>query len=120
MFDQPLSALSAAAGACERIANTPIPYPHGVLLHRTMYAYCYLLPFGLVDAIGAATPLISVLLAYTLFALEEIAQQVADPFGRAPNALALNALSRGVERAVMDLCGQPVPKAVEPDGYVLG
>jgi ion channel-forming bestrophin family protein len=115
MLDRELCALSAAAGSCERIAGTPIPYPHGVLLHRTMYAYCFLLPFGLVDTIGAATPLMSVLLAYTLFALEEIAQQVGDPFGAAPNALALDALSRGVERAVLELCGQPLPDPVAPD-----
>lgn len=120
MLDRQLCILAEAVGACERIANTPIPYPYGVLLHRTVYAYCFLLPFGLVDTIGAATPLISVLLAYTLFALDAIAAQVAEPFGTAPNALALDALACGIERSVLELCGQPLPAAVEAgSGYVL-
>jgi putative membrane protein len=55
MFDK----LGTMVGGCERIASTPIPYPYGVLLHRTVYSYCLLLPFGLVDSIGTTTPLIS-------------------------------------------------------------
>jgi putative membrane protein len=107
-------------GGCERIASTPIPYPYGVLLHRTIYAYCFLLPFGLMHAIGAATPLISVLVAYTLFALEAIAQEIGDPFGCAPNNLALEAISRTIERSVLELSDLPLPpEAMVGEGYRL-
>jgi len=109
MLDAQLNCLSESVGGCERIAGTPIPYPYGVLLHRTIYAYCFLLPFGLVHAIGAATPLISVFVAYTLFALEAIAQEIGDPFGRASNSLALGAISCTIERSVLELCGLPMP-----------
>jgi putative membrane protein len=109
MLDAQLNGLSDSVAGCERIAGTPIPYPYGVLLHRTIYAYCFLLPFGLVHAIGAATPVISVLVAYTLFALEAIAQQVGDPFGCAPNSLALGAMCRTIERSVLELCELPLP-----------
>ncbi len=51
-----LDKLTQAAGACERIRTTPVPYPCEVLLHRTTYFYCVLLPFGLVESIGWATP----------------------------------------------------------------
>lgn len=40
-----------------------------------------MLPFGLVDSIEVATPIISVFLSYTPLALEAIAEQIADPFG---------------------------------------
>jgi len=109
MLDAQVSGLAEAVGGCERIASTPIPYPYAVLLHRTIYVYCFLLPFGLVHAIGAATPVISVFVAYTLFALEAIAQEIGDPFGEAPNSLALEAMCRTIERSVLDLCGEPLP-----------
>ena len=109
MLDGQLDALAAAVGGCERIASTPIPYPYGVLLHRTVYAYCLLLPFGLVDSIGLATPIIAVFVSYTLIALEAIASEVAEPFGLLPNSLALDALTRNVERSLLELCGETVP-----------
>lgn len=114
MLDAQVGELAAAVGGCERISNTPIPYAYGVLMHRTVYLYCFLLPFGLVDAIGIATPLISVFVAYTLFALEAIAQEIAEPFGTDPNCLALHAMTRNIERSVMEQCGEEMPEAIEP------
>ncbi|MEA3093897.1 MAG: ion channel-forming bestrophin family protein [Caballeronia sp.] len=102
-------------GGCERIASTPIPYPYGVLLHRTVYAYCLLLPFGLVDSIGTVTPLISVFVSYTLIALEAIASEVAEPFGIAPNNLALDAMTRNIERTLLELCDEALPAETKPD-----
>ncbi|WP_075795532.1 bestrophin family protein [Massilia putida] len=114
MLEAQIDKLSEAVGGCERIAGTPIPYPYGVLLHRTIYAYCFLLPFGLVHNIGAATPPIAVLVAYTLFALEAIAQEIGEPFGTAPNALALDAICVTIERSVMELAGRPLPCEAVP------
>jgi putative membrane protein len=109
MLDAQLNALGNAVGGCERIASTPIPYPYAVLLHRTIYLYCFLLPFGLVHSIGVATPVMAVFVAYTLFALETIAQEIGDPFGTAPNSLALEAMCRTIERSLLELCGEPLP-----------
>jgi putative membrane protein len=109
MFDNQLNELGTMVGGCERIASTPIPYPYGVLLHRTVYSYCLLLPFGLVDSIGIATPLISVFVSYTLIALEAIASEVAEPFGVAPNNLALDAMTRNIERSLLELCDEALP-----------
>jgi putative membrane protein len=109
MLDNQVNQLAAAVAGCERIATTPIPYPYGVLLHRTVYAYCMLLPFGLVDSIGFATPLVAVFVAYTLIALEAIASEVAEPFGSQPNSLPLNSLSRNFERSLLELCGAELP-----------
>ena len=114
LFDAQIEGLGSAAGGCERIASTPIPYSYNVLLHRTVYAYCVLLPFGLVDSTEFFTPLLCVFISYTLIALEAIASEVADPFGLAPNALALDAMSRNIERSVLELCGCPVPDLIEP------
>jgi ion channel-forming bestrophin family protein len=114
MFDAQLNELGKTVGGCERIASTPIPFAYNVLLHRTVYAYCVLLPFGLVDSTEFFTPLLCVFISYTLIALEAIASEVADPFSVAPNALALDAMSRNIERSVLELCGCPVPEPVKP------
>ncbi|PLZ02025.1 hypothetical protein CY652_13450 [Burkholderia sp. WAC0059] len=114
MFDAQLAELGTIVGGCERILSTPIPFSYGVLLHRTVYAYCLLLPFGLVDSIGIATPLISLFVSYTMIALEAIASDIADPFGFAPNNLALDAMTRTIERSTLELCGEAIPEDATP------
>lgn len=112
MLDAQLNALEAAAGVCERISSTPIPFAYSVLLHRTVYLYCFLLPFGLVDVTGSFTPLVCVFVAYTLFALEAIADEIEDPFDQTPNALALDAMAQTIERAVLEQYGKPLPEDI--------
>jgi putative membrane protein len=114
MLDAQINELGAAVGGCERIASTPIPFSYSVLLHRTVYAYCIMLPFGLVDSTEFFTPLLCVFISYTLIALEAIASEVAEPFTVAPNALALDAMSRNIERSILELCGRPLPEAITP------
>ncbi|ANA35730.1 hypothetical protein R82526_02944 [Ralstonia mannitolilytica] len=114
MLDAQLNELGRTLGGCERIASTPIPFAYSVLLHRTAYAYCMLLPFGLVDSTEFFTPLLCVFISYTLIALEAIANEVAEPFGLAPNALALDAITRTIERSVLELCGLELPPEIVP------
>lgn len=115
MFDAQINAMEQMVGGCERIASTPIPFSYGVLLHRTVYAYCILLPFGLIDSTGIFTPLISVFVSYTLIALEAIASEVSEPFTVAPNALALNAMTRNIERSLLELCNREIPLETTPE-----
>jgi len=108
-FDHNLNRLSAIVGGCERIASTPIPYTYSVLLHRTVYVYCFLLPFGLVDTIGWMTPLIVVFIAYTFIALDAIVTEIEEPFGEEPNDLALNTISQTIETSLLEMIGQEAP-----------
>ena len=57
-IDSTISLMTAAAAACERIKSTPIPFSYTLMLHRTAYLYCFLLPFGLVDTLGFMTPFV--------------------------------------------------------------
>jgi ion channel-forming bestrophin family protein len=112
--------LSDALGGCERIAGTPIPFTYGVIIHRTVYLYCLLLPFGLVDSIGAMTPLVVTFIAYTFFALEALSSEIETPFGTAPNDLPLDAMSEGIESSLRELLGErDLPAAPQPHNYVL-
>lgn len=118
-MDENLNKLSDIVGGCERIVSTPIPYTYQVLLHRTVYLYCFLLPFGLVDSLGWITPLITVFIGYTFVAFEAIADELEDPFGTEPNDLALNAMCRMIEATLLEMIGKRVEMPVAGDGYII-
>ena len=73
-----------------------------------------LLPFGLVDSTAIFTPLVCVFISYTFISLEAIANEVAEPFGLAPNALALDAITRTIERSILELCDREIPEEIKP------
>ncbi|MEJ0002828.1 MAG: bestrophin family ion channel [Pararobbsia sp.] len=63
-----------------------------MIIHRTVYVYCFLLPFGLFQSIGVATPVLVAFIAYTFFSLEALSAELEEPFGTAPNDLALDSM----------------------------
>jgi putative membrane protein len=105
-IDASMSAITAAAAACERIKSTPIPFSYTLLLHRTAYLYCFLLPFGLVDVTGFMTPFVVGIVAYTFFGLDALGDEIEEPFGNLPNDLALDAICRAVEINLRDALGE--------------
>ncbi|SCK23107.1 putative membrane protein [Variovorax sp. HW608] len=116
----PLGRLTEALGGCERIAGTPIPFTYSVIIHRTIYLYCVLLPFGLVDAIGPTTPVIVAFIAYTFFALEALGAEIEEPFGTEPNDLALDAMSAMIESTLREMMGeaQPPQSGLAPGEFI--
>ena len=110
-----LDALSLALGSCERIANTPLPFAYSVILHRSVYLYCVLLPFGLVDSIGLMTPLVVAFVSYTFFALEALSDEIENPFGMEANDLALDAMVAGINASLREMLGEVPPPAPQPD-----
>ena len=119
-IDATLSAMTAASAACERIKNTPIPFSYTVLLHRTAYLYCFLLPFGLVDTIGFMTPVVVAIVAYTFFGLDALGDELEEPFGMEPNDLPLDAICRAIEidlRSALD--DEDIPPPLEAVDFCL-
>lgn len=110
-----LNELSNALGGCERIANTPLPFTYTVILHRSAYIYCMLLPFGLVDSIGFMTPLVVTFVSYTFFALEALSDEIENPFGTQSNDLALDAQVAGIEASLREMLGETPEPAPRPD-----
>ncbi|WP_295687421.1 bestrophin family protein [uncultured Nevskia sp.] len=115
-----LQTLGDAVGGCEAIHGTPIPLTFSVLVHRTIYFYCTLLPFALVGSIGWYTPVFAMFVAYTFMALEAIAEELEAPFGIDDNDLALEAICDSIEASLLETLGEPLPptKAV-PKDFVL-
>ncbi len=119
-MDQQLSRLNACLGGCERIASTPVPFAYSVILHRTVYCYCFLLPLGLVSTLGLMTPLIVAFVAYTFLALEALAEELQDPFGTEPYDLALDAMTEMIESALREMLGEAIgPAPAVPANCVL-
>ena len=94
ILEERLANLTLIEAGCERIFGTPLPFAYTLLLHRTAYLVCLLLPFGLVEIAGWATPLFTALIAYTFFGLDRISEELEDPFGTEANDLALDSLCR--------------------------
>lgn len=110
-----LDNLSLAQGSCERIANNPLPFTYSVILHRSAYLYCTLLPFGLVDSIGLMTPLVVTFVSYTFFSLEALSDEIEEPFGLQGNDLALNAMVASISASLLELLGDTPPAPPQPD-----
>jgi putative membrane protein len=114
-LDQSLTGLAAAAVGCERIRNTPMPFAYTLLLHRTAWLYCFLLPFGLVDTVGFMTPFVVVIVAYTFFGLAALGDEIEDPFGLSDHHLPLDALCRDIERHLLEALGEKdLPEPLAP------
>ena len=119
-IDATLSGFSAATAGCERIKSSPLPFSYTLLLHRTAYLYCFLLPFGLVDSIGLMTPFVVAIVAYTFFGLDALGDEIEEPFGLLPNDLPLDAICRTIEIDLRQAVGDTeVPAPLLPVDYYL-
>lgn len=92
-----LTQMTDIQGACERIKNTPIPFGYTSLTHRIVAFYCFSLPFGIVDSVGILTPIVVFLIAHAFLGLDEIGDEIEDPFGVEPQHLPLTTLCRTIE-----------------------
>ncbi|TFY87574.1 bestrophin [Pseudomonas kairouanensis] len=115
-----LVSLSQVQASCERIKSTPLPFPYTLLLHRTIYLFCILLPFAMAEPLGWLTPVFTAIVSYTFFGLDEIGDDLEDPFGFDENDLPCNAIVRTLEREILAALGETeLPPALEPVEYVL-
>ncbi len=119
-IDRNLVELSNILGGCERIAATPVPFGYSVMIHRVVYFYCALLPFGLVDSIEWMTPAVTIIMAYSFIALDSLAAELEMPFNRDENDLALDAISLNIELSIREMSGEPLErKPLQPAGHLL-
>jgi ion channel-forming bestrophin family protein len=113
ILDERLSTLAALQAGCERIANTPLPFAYTLLLHRSAYIFCVLLPFGLAPSLGWLTPLFTAVIAYTFFGLDALSEELEDPFGMEANDLPLDRMCRICEISVFEALGEPAPEPLK-------
>lgn len=113
-----LNDLSAVAGGCERIASTPLPFAYTLILHRTVYLFCIMLPFALVTDLHYMTPFLSVFVSYTFISLDTLAEELEEPFGTEDNDLPLDAICNTIERDLQDMNeSEELPEKLRPNRY---
>ncbi len=119
-IDERITSMAHVLAACERIQNTPLPFAYMLLVHRTAYLYCFVLPFGVVTSLGLFTPLFCAIVAYTFFGLDALSAELEEPFGLSANDLPLSAMSRTVEINLLEALGeQNLPPPLQPKGHYL-
>lgn len=118
--DERITSMTGVLAACERIQHTPLPFAYTLLVHRTTYLYCFMLPFGLVSSLGIVTPLVCAVIAYTFFGLDALSEELEEPFGLSTNDLPLMAISRSIEINLLEALEETSlpPSITAKDGFL--
>lgn len=120
LLEASIDQMGAVQAACERIRSTPLPFGYTLLLHRTAYLFCFLLPFGFVDSLGWGTPFVAALVAYTFFGLDALGDELEYPFGTQLNALPIEALAATIEINLREAMGETdLPPLPQPRDFLL-
>lgn len=115
-----ITSMADVQASCERIQNTPLPFAYMLLVQRTAYLYCFILPFGIVASQGLVTPLFSAIIAYTFFGLDALSEELSAPFGVSANALPLHSISRTIEINLLDILGEKaLPEPIQAKNHRL-
>lgn len=115
-MNQRMNDLSVVLAGCERIASTPVPFAYTLILHRTVYLFCIMLPFALVSDLHYMTPFVSVLISYTFIALDTLAEELEEPFGLENNDLPLDAICNTLEIDLRQMNDEAdIPVKMQPD-----
>lgn len=118
-ISQTLSSLAVAQAGCERIVTTPLPFVYSLLVRRTTYLYCWLLPFALIESTGWFAPIFAAVVAYVFFGLQTVTNEMELPFHNVQNGLPLDAMCRTMEISVAEALDRPAPDNLTAKNHVL-
>ena len=114
-----LGSIAAQQAGCERIANSPLPFVYSLLIYRTAYLYCLLLPLALTATTGWMTPVFVAVVAYMFLGLAEVTEELSHPFAPTQNGIALDSICRAAEISLAPHLGQEPPPPLAPVRYYL-
>jgi putative membrane protein len=115
MMEERVVSLSGDLAACERIKGTPLPFAYTLLLHRTAYVFCWLLPFGLAAQMGLWTPVLAAIVSYTFFGLDALGDELEQPFSAEQNGLPLDSIAQTIEISIRESLGETdLPAPLQP------
>ena len=112
-LNQHIVDLGNIQAGCDRILSTPLPFSYSVLLHRTVYCFCLILPFSLEASLGIWTPILVGLIAYLFLGLDALSAQIEEPFGLQDNDLPLDSIVRLIEREMSESLGVELPPVIQ-------
>ena len=118
-FERVLIDIANAQGGMERLKNTPLPYQYRFFPSLFTRLFCLLLPIGLVESLGLATPAGSTVAGLMFLAALRIGDDLVDPFAGVVHDVPLSALCRTIEIDLLQAIGEPAPEPAAPEGGVL-
>jgi putative membrane protein len=101
-----LNTMVEALTGSERILKTPIPRSYAIYLKRLLLIYCIALPFQIVGDLKWWTGAIAALISFILLGIEEIGNEIENPFGYDRNDLPLDELCQTLKQNIDDLIAQ--------------
>ena len=114
-----LGSLTAQQAGCERIVLTPLPFVYSLLIYRTIWLFCLLVPFALVNTAGWWTPVFVAIVGYVFLGLAEVTEELSHPFTTSTNGLPLDAICRAAEISLAPHVGEEPPPPMRPKDYFL-
>jgi len=109
--------IANAQGGMERLKNTPLPNQYRFFPTLFTHLFCLLLPIGLVETLGIATPLGSTVAGLMFLAVLAIGDDLVDPFANTVHDLPLSAMCRTIEIDLLQSLGEEAPKPIAPDSH---
>ena len=118
-FERLLVDIANAQGGMERIKNTPLPNQFRFFPSLFTRLFCVLLPIGLVETLGFATPIGSTIAGLMFLAVLQIGDDLVDPFADTIHDVPLNAMCRTIEIDLLESIGDTPPAPLTPEKGVL-
>ena len=103
ILNEELRSFTNAAGACERIKKTPIPYSYSTFIKRIIFLYIVTLPIGLIPDFKWSTIPIVIFVFYAFAGLELLAEEIEDPFGFERNDLPTDDLANTIKKNLIEI-----------------
>jgi putative membrane protein len=107
--------IANAQGGMERLKNTPLPNQYRFFPTLFTHILCILLPIGLVETMGLATPLGSTIAGLMFLAVLAIGDDLVDPFANTVHDVPLSAMCRTIEIDLLQAIGDDAPAPLTPD-----
>ena len=111
MMDENITSFEDQIGASERILKTPVPF--GFVLHLRWLIILYIIctPLFLMNILGWSAVPVSVIFAYTLTGLEDISQEIENPFRQAWHALPIDGICHAIRKNLLEIQARNLAKA---------
>lgn len=111
--------IANAQGGMERIKNTPLPNQYRFFPTIFTHIFCILLPIGLVETLGFATPIGSTIAGLMFLAALSVGDDLVDPFANTVHDVPLTGMCRTIEIDLLQSIGDSAPEPLQPVKGVL-
>lgn len=114
-----LTDMSNAQGGMERLKNTPLPAQYRSFPKFFTRLFCILLPIGLVETLGIATPAGSAVAGFMYLAVLQIGDDLVDPFANSIHDMPMTSMTTTIEADLNQSLGREAPPATQPVDGIL-